>query len=153
MKNKIARFIHRLIRIKNKITQPFSIGVRAIVLDQGNRVLLVKHTYTNLWYLPGGGVHKKEPLLPSLSRELQEEVGLTVQGKPTLLGTYSNFYEGKSDYISIFVVKSFKIRENKSLEIERYKFFNLDELPEDISRGSKYRIQEYLGQKDIDYIW
>lgn len=54
-------------------------GVRAVVLDDDNRVLLVHFQFPdwNLWATPGGGVEPGESLEVAIRRELHEEVGLT----------------------------------------------------------------------------
>lgn len=152
-KHVIFKLIGRLIKLHWRIFKPFSVGARAIVLNDENKVLLIKHTYTDLWYLPGGGVNKKEHLLDALQREMYEELKLSIKDEPTLLGTYSNFFESKSDFVSIFVIKDFEMRPQKNLEIENWQFFDTDELPQTTSPGSKKRIQEYLGNKKIDFIW
>ena len=53
------RLIGRAARLVWKVTKPRTIGVRAVLLDQDDRIALVRHTYTDAWYLPGGGVAKK----------------------------------------------------------------------------------------------
>lgn len=56
-------FHHRLVgkaaRLVWKVTKPRTFGVRAVLLDQDNRIALVRHTYTDAWYPPGGGVKKR----------------------------------------------------------------------------------------------
>lgn len=153
LKQIIFKIRGRLIRLYWKLFKPFSIGVRALILNEKEQVLLVKHTYTDLWYLPGGGVNKNEHLLDALKREMYEELKLEIKEPPVLLGTYSNFYESKSDYVSIFVIKQFEMKPVQNLEIETWQFFDCDKIPPTTSRGSKKRIQEYLGTKDIDFIW
>lgn len=58
-------------------------GVRAVVLDDHDRVLLVRFEFTSrprevsgLWATPGGGVEDGEHDRQALTRELAEEVGL-----------------------------------------------------------------------------
>ena len=58
-------------------------GVRAVVLDDRARVLLVRFEFSSspaeaagLWATPGGGVEDGEHDLQALTRELVEEVGL-----------------------------------------------------------------------------
>ena len=125
-----------------RITKPLTLGVR-LLLIRDRSVLLVKHTYTNYWYLIGGGVKKHETLEQAARREALEEVGVRL-GSLTLCGVYSNFSEGKSDHIILFVCSDFSVSGKTDYEIKEWKFFGLDELPEDISPATKRRIHEYL---------
>ena len=57
----------------------------AVVLDDGDRVLLVKRGHEPLkgrWSLPGGVVELGESLSDALVREVQEETGLAVDVGP-----------------------------------------------------------------------
>ena len=76
-------------------------------------------------------------------RELREEVGVDPTASPRLHGTFSNFSEGKSDYIVVFVVEQWERRPVRSFEIEDSRFFAPDELPEDASGSARRRIAEY----------
>ena len=53
-------------------------GVRAVVLDPADRVLLVRFQFpeTSLWATPGGGIEEGESPEEAIVRELAEEVGL-----------------------------------------------------------------------------
>ena len=57
---------------------PLREGVRAVVLDDDDRVLLVHFQVPDrtLWATPGGGVEPGETLDVAIRRELHEEVGL-----------------------------------------------------------------------------
>jgi len=52
-------------------------GVKCVLVNSG-RVLLVRHTYGSreVWYLPGGGVHRSETPHEAAVREISEELGL-----------------------------------------------------------------------------
>jgi len=52
-------------------------GVKC-VLTNGGRVLLVRHTYgaRAIWYIPGGGVRRRETPLRAAGREMREELGV-----------------------------------------------------------------------------
>jgi 8-oxo-dGTP pyrophosphatase MutT (NUDIX family) len=53
-------------------------AVRAVVLDQANRILLVRFEFPDgsVWALPGGGKEPGEDDLATLRREMAEEIGL-----------------------------------------------------------------------------
>ncbi|WP_222107401.1 NUDIX domain-containing protein [[Actinomadura] parvosata] len=62
-------------------------AARAIILDQDDRVLLCRIDLTAdggpvVWAMPGGGVEPGETPLQALARELEEEVGLRLDGDP-----------------------------------------------------------------------
>ena len=97
MKNPLLIVADRLRRAYWFVVRPVSVGVLGIVLDDAGRVLLVEQTYRHGWYLPGGGVRRKEALDATLRRELREEVGIELTAEPQLLGVYWNFAEQKSD--------------------------------------------------------
>jgi ADP-ribose pyrophosphatase YjhB (NUDIX family) len=60
------------------VTLPLREGVRAVVLDDDDRILLVHFEFPDwtLWATPGGGVEPGETLETAIRRELLEEVGL-----------------------------------------------------------------------------
>ncbi|HSN02415.1 MAG TPA: NUDIX domain-containing protein [Acidimicrobiales bacterium] len=57
---------------------PLRDAVRAVVLDDLERILLVRFQLTDggLWATPGGGVEPGETIEATIRRELHEEVGL-----------------------------------------------------------------------------
>lgn len=61
-------------------------AVRAIVLDDANRVLLCRFDLPTqavvVWATPGGGVEHEETQLEALRRELHEEIGLALETEP-----------------------------------------------------------------------
>ena len=59
-----------------RFSRPMTLGARVAVLDSQGQVLLVKHTYTRGWLLPGGGVEEGEELEDALLREITEECGM-----------------------------------------------------------------------------
>jgi len=124
------------------VARPRSLGVLGLVLDDERRILLVQQTYRDGWYLPGGGVHRKEGLDEALRRELREEVGIEPTEAPRLHGMYWNFAESKSDYVAVFVVDRWERRPAKSLEIAADAFFPPGGLPEDTSPAARRRIAE-----------
>lgn len=55
-------------------------GVRTIVLDEQNRMLMVKqhHDGKDIWMVPGGGIEEGEGAREAAAREVKEETGLDV---------------------------------------------------------------------------
>lgn len=55
-------------------------GSSVLVTDAAGRLLLLKHTHSGAWVLPGGKLDPGESLEDCARRELFEETGLSVQG-------------------------------------------------------------------------
>lgn len=142
------RLIGKAARIVWRITKPRTIGVRAILLDRDGRTALVRHTYADQWYLPGGGVKKGESIDAALIRELAEEVGITDATIERVLGVYHSCREGKDDHIVIFVAHagpdaSATLHRTDLAEIAEAGWFAPDTLPASLSPATARRIAEY----------
>ncbi|MBP3384784.1 MAG: NUDIX hydrolase [Firmicutes bacterium] len=61
-------------------------GVRVVILDNKNRVLMVcqHHEDKDIWMVPGGGIEDGEDTLHAGIRELLEETGLEIEMGPLL---------------------------------------------------------------------
>lgn len=66
-----------------------TLGVRAVVIDKSDSVLLVRHGYVAGWHFPGGGVEAGETCTQALARELEEEARVALTGPPVLHGLFS----------------------------------------------------------------
>ena len=53
------RLLYKLNLFYWKIFKPTTVGVRILLIKEG-KIILVKHTYQDCWYIPGGGVKKRE---------------------------------------------------------------------------------------------
>lgn len=55
------------------------VATKALIRDQGGRILLVNPTYKENWDLPGGMAEANEPPTKALAREILEELGLRIE--------------------------------------------------------------------------
>ncbi len=131
-----------------------TLGVRLLVEDEAEKVLLVRHTYVGGWYFPGGGVEKGESQQQAAHKELREETGIVCIGDPELFGVYWNRNASRRDHVSLFRCREW--REERAFtpnrEIAEIGFFALDALPDDITPGTMRRLEEiYQGHKVSEY--
>lgn len=147
----LLRLLYPLARLYWYIFRPITFGVRVIIVDSQNQILLLKHTYLNGWMMPGGGVNYSESFDQAACREVMEETGVRID-KPNFMGVYKFNQEGKRDHIFVFWTKIKKFpKEFKKdkLEIAEIKTFSMNNLPSDIIPGHLRRIQEYLNNRQV----
>jgi 8-oxo-dGTP pyrophosphatase MutT (NUDIX family) len=141
--------------IKNEILsllQQRTIGARILLIND-NKILLVKHTYQEGWYTIGGCVEHGESPLNAIHRELKEEVGVTLKNPPTLFSIYYSRQEKRDDYVVLYMASDYTQEDIYSNEILDKQWFDLDDLPADITPATKRRIGECRGHKTISDIW
>ncbi len=136
-------------------TRGRTLGVRALALDAGGRVLLVRHTYTAGWHLPGGGVDVGESVGAAAVRELREETGVEPLGKPELFGLYLQRIVPGRDHIALYVVRSVRpgVAVSNDDEIAEVRWVSCDNLPADATPGTRARIAEVLDGAPVSPFW
>jgi len=139
-------FLYRAYAAVRRVLPPrITLGVRAIVVDSEGRVCLVRHTYRDGWFLPGGGVKTRESIRDAMSRELYEETGVRLLERPQrVLGVYSSFQEHMSDHVVVFVIEDWQQEDVHSAEIAEVAFFRPDSLPEGTSTATNRRVKEWM---------
>lgn len=141
----IGRLLTFAFRIKGtweRITHPVQLGVRMILVQDGE-VLLVRHTYMSGWHFPGGSMQRWETPLEAAAREAREEAGVELLEPPTLVGIFTSYLSGKSDHVAVYQCQKYRIgRPSDRWEIAEVKRFALDALPPQLS----YTWQRYLGR-------
>jgi ADP-ribose pyrophosphatase YjhB (NUDIX family) len=137
------------------LTQSVSRGVRGVVFDTENRVLLVRHTYLNGWYFPGGGAESGETLHEALTRELAEEAHIAMDAPAILHGIFLQKTRRRSNHVACFIVRDFHQTHIRSpdWEIAEIGFFQIDALPEDTTRATRARLDEVLRKQPPSPFW
>jgi 8-oxo-dGTP pyrophosphatase MutT (NUDIX family) len=130
------RNLRRLIG-STKIIVP---GVRALIFDDRNRLLLEKQALFPSWALPAGCIDVGESAYDAVQREVREETGITIR-KASLFGLYTDpkysVTYPNGDEVQTFTV-AFLVREWDGVlradndEVVELGFFPLDALPEPI---------------------
>jgi ADP-ribose pyrophosphatase YjhB (NUDIX family) len=135
----------RIVSFYKRRANMVTIGVRAAIFDDNERVFLVKHSYVPGWYLPGGGVEVGEALTTALARELLEEGSIRLLEQPRLFHMYYNRRTSKRDYVALYVVRSFhQDPPQQNREIIAHGYFSPESLPEDTTPSTRARISEVL---------
>lgn len=137
-----SRSLHFFFRVRRGST----IGVRAIVIDEDGKVLLVRHTYTPGWHFPGGGIELNETAEEALAKELQQETGLLIVGRPRLKGIFLNSAVSSRDHVLTYLCET----EGQlpiappSQEIAELGYYGIEELPDGIDEGTRRRLRELM---------
>ena len=138
-----------------RFSRGMTLGVRALVIDEERRILLVQHSYVRGWHLPGGGVEPGETLIDALIREPREEANIEPTAPPRLHGMFFNERASPRDHVAVFVLHDFRpiavpVRDR---EIIAQGFFALNELPNDTTMPTRQRIIEVLGGAPVSERW
>lgn len=145
----------RLMHFYWRFARPMTVGVRGMVLDGEGRVFLVKHSYVDGWYMPGGGVEAGETLIDSLKRELAEEGSIELTGEPVLHAVYFHPLYSSRDHVALYVVRNFRFTGTPvpDREIVEHGFFPVNALPEGTTKGTRARLAEVLDGVRTAEVW
>ena len=107
--------------------RPIRMGVRVMMIED-DKVWLVRHTYLDGWFMPGGGIKKWETLDEAARREALEETGAKL-GTTSLIGVFTSFIQWKTDHTSVFFCGDFKFVGKSDAEIAELRAFPIKDLP------------------------
>lgn len=138
----------------SRLSRSLSIGVRGLVFDAEGRVLLVEHTYTPGWYLPGGGVERGETAEQAVVRELREEGGVEATSRPRLISVHDNRERFPGDHVLLFRIDAWRpCRPTAEAEILDRGWFAPDALPTETTPATRRRLAEALNAEPPHPMW
>ncbi|MCC2113092.1 MAG: NUDIX domain-containing protein [Hyphomicrobiales bacterium] len=148
-------FARRLLFRYWQVKRGMTLGVRAVIADADGRVFLIRHSYVPGWHFPGGGVEVGETVLEALSREIDEEAGIDLDGAPELFAVYHNGRHSPRDHVLLYLCRNWRtLRQPKpNAEIVDHGFFALDALPDDTAPAVRRRLDEVFSGAEIDPVW
>jgi 8-oxo-dGTP pyrophosphatase MutT (NUDIX family) len=134
LRRQAYRMAHRILRAWWFVRRPALHGVKC-VLTNGERVLLVRHTYGNrTWDLPGGNVRRSEVAQQAASREIEEELGIRVERWDSL-GDLLRVSYGCQDTLHCFHAEVGERDFTLNLaELQTARWFSEQQLPPKIGR-------------------
>jgi 8-oxo-dGTP pyrophosphatase MutT (NUDIX family) len=146
LRKKFEPALRRIFHLYWRFARGMTLGVRGVVLDDDNRVFLVKHSYVSGWHLPGGGVETGETFGEALRRELMEEGRIEPLDEPILHGMFLNSHVSRRDHVAVYVVRHFRQDRppEANREIVESGFFDSKALPAETTEGTRLRISEVL---------
>jgi len=149
------RLRDRIMHASFLLTRPMTLGVRGVALDDANRVLLVRHSYTPGWHFPGGGVEAGETCEHAMLREMEEEACVVLEPPLRLHGLFHNINASSRDHVAVYVIRQFRVTGERKpdAEIREARFFALDALPDDTTRATRARLAEILDAAPLSPTW
>jgi ADP-ribose pyrophosphatase YjhB (NUDIX family) len=149
------RLTSRLAHLSFLIMRPVTLGVRAVVIDHDDGVLLVRHGYVSGWHFPGGGVEVGETCMEALARELEEEASIALEGAPLLHGVFFNAQASRRDHVAVYLVRAFRVLGERApdWEIKEARFFPRSALPEGTTASARARLAEIFDAAPLSDRW
>lgn len=152
MKNGIDNYLHAARVMVHALWAPVSVGASALVESEG-RIVLVRHSYTPGWRLPGGGVERHEPPATAVLRELREEIGLTASDPPELFGLYVRKHGFATNLITLYRVRSARFSFKPNWEIRALTEADPAAPPDGTTAATRRRLAEMAGNSPPSLYW
>ncbi len=126
------------------------LGAVILVIDERNRLLMMRRSDSGLWGVPGGAVEPGEYIEAAAKRETREEVNLEI-GEMSLFGVFSGpdlyyVYPNGDEVYNVSIVYISQDWHNEirlNDEHTEWSWFAADEIPEDYSPPLKPILEQF----------
>jgi 8-oxo-dGTP pyrophosphatase MutT (NUDIX family) len=131
------RVAHLLLRAIWFVTRPEIHGVKCVITD-GDRLLLVRHTYGRReWDLPGGGIKRGESDADAARREMHEELGVDIAEWQWLGSIKASPYHSRDTLHCFQAELHDPTLTLQAIEIAAARWFSRAELPSGLGRSTR----------------
>ena len=134
----------RLVRLGQR---RFTVTTGAMLFDDAGRILLLEHVFRpdSGWGIPGGFLANREQPEDGLRRELREEIDIEIEDVEFLLARTLPRPKQVEIYFRARVIGDPK---PSSFEIKRAEWFDIDELPTELSKDQRRLIQRAVSMSE-----
>ena len=125
---------HALLRVWWLIRRPAMYGVKCIVTN-GDDLLLVRHAYgSRAWDLPGGGIKRGERPLDAARREMAEELGIETDDWRSLGEAWATVYHRRDTLYCFQAQVPTRELSIELAELSEARWFPRGQLPRDLGK-------------------
>lgn len=144
---RVRRRLWRVLRLRTR-------GVKVMLFDETGALLLIRNTYgsTDLFVLPGGGIHRFETPAAAAAREVREELNCAALDL-VFVSTHVTTSEGKRDTVHLFRARAGGVPRADGVEVAEARYFSLDLLPDTLSPATARRVEEHRGLRPVGEAW
>ena len=142
----------RLRMLVGAILCPVAFAALALV-EQRDKLVLVRQSYAAGWHLPGGGVKRDEPPAEAVLRELREEIGLSWASEPQLIGIFIRKVWLTTNVIALYRVRDSRFYFKPNLEVREIVLADPAAPPPGTRPGVRRRLAELMGETPQSPYW
>jgi ADP-ribose pyrophosphatase YjhB (NUDIX family) len=149
----VGQFAWSAMMAARALLAPVAFGANAMLVDQGGKVLLARHTYVRGLGFPGGGVNRGEPAQHAVMRELNEELGTFRADPPVFVGLFTRRSGWATNVIALYRLMNAQVDFRPNAEIREVVFVDPADPPADTMPGVRRRLAEYVSQSPPSPYW